>query len=280
MVYIGFMKTLLFTAANPEIEGKAFRKRIKTLADWQINTVASGALTKAVTGSNVTVVRLNCDTSPAQLKAIIPRLAQRQANAPQGSYIIFALKRQVHPAPKKAQQSKRSALAVMDEIRHGLLEFPHPERVDISIGEDEVELMEKLLLIEAKMKIAPSRPSPLDHVKEVLQATQDLRVANGKLSAEAVADAFGLKLSQLARWLGRTRQALNKTPDADSLQDELAFFERVARLRAVLPKGEFLKWLRMPNAELEDKKPLEVLASGQRQIMADLVDDMLTGAPA
>jgi hypothetical protein len=89
-----------------------------------------------------------------------------------------------------------------------------------------------------------------------------------------------VSLSQLAEWLGRTRQALNKTPDADSIQNQLSFFERVARLRVVLPKDGFQKWLRMANSELDDKTPLELLASGERQVVADLVDDMLTGAPA
>ena len=90
----------------------------------------------------------------------------------------------------------------------------------------------------------------------------------------------GVNLSQLARWLDRTRQALNKTPDAESLQDQLAFFERVARLRAVVPKDRFRKWLRLPNPKLDDKTSLDLLASGARQVVADLVDDMLTGAPA
>jgi len=127
-------------------------------------------------------------------------------------------------------------------------------------------------------KVTP-RLSPLDQVKEVLAATQDLRATNGNLSAAAIASTFGVSLNQLAGWLGRSRQALNKTPDADSLQDELAFFERVARLRAVVSKEGFLKWLRMPNSELDKKKPLELLATGERQTLADLVDDMLTGAP-
>src|SRR5258708_6832789 len=63
---------------------------------------------------------------------------------------------------------------------------------------------------------APPRPSPLDLVREVVEATEDLRVANGNLSAAAVAAVFGVSLSQLAGWLGRSRQALSKTPDADS----------------------------------------------------------------
>ena len=124
------------------------------------------------------------------------------------------------------------------------------------------------------------RSSPLDRVKEVLQSTEDLRVANGNLSAASIATAFGVSLSQLADWLGRTRQALNKTPDADSLQNQLSFFERVARLRTVIPSDGFQKWLRIPNPELDDKTPLDLLAIAERQIVADLVDDMLTGAPA
>ena len=153
------------------------------------------------------------------------------------------------------------------------------------------DLAAQLAHIRAKLDLAFSktrmcfheaapRPSPLDQVKEVVKATEDLRVANGNRSAALIASTFGVSLNQLAGWLGRGRQALNKTPDADSLQDELAFFERVARLRAVVPKDGFLKWLRMPNSELDSKKPLALLATGERQVVADLVDDLLTGAPA
>ena len=123
------------------------------------------------------------------------------------------------------------------------------------------------------------RPTPLDEIKEVIESSRDLRVANGNLSATAVASVFGLSLNKLAVWLGRSRQALSKTPDSDSLQNELAFFERVARLRVVLSKDRFLKWLRMPNSQLEGDTPLDLLAKGERQVIADLVDDMLTGAP-
>ena len=127
--------------------------------------------------------------------------------------------------------------------------------------------------------VAPPRPGPLDQVKAVMAATVDLRVANGNLSAERVAKLFGVSLSRLASWLGRSRQALSKTPDADSLQNELAFFEHVARMRVVVPDPEFRKWLRTPNELLGNKSPLDLMAKGERQIMADYVDDALTGAP-
>jgi hypothetical protein len=128
---------------------------------------------------------------------------------------------------------------------------------------------------------AAPQPSPLDEIHELVKATEDLRAANGKLSALAVASAFGISMNQLARWLGRSRQALTKTPDAYSLQNELAFFERVARLRAAVPKDRFLKWLRMPHDLLDGNSPLDLMAKGprERQVLADFVEDMLTGAP-
>ena len=87
---------------------------------------------------------------------------------------------------------------------------------------------------------APPISTPLDEVHALLKATEHLRVANGNLSAQRIAKAFGVSMNQLAGWLKRSRQALAKTPDADSLQNELAFFERVARLRAVFPEERFL----------------------------------------
>jgi hypothetical protein len=56
---------------------------------------------------------------------------------------------------------------------------------------------------------------------EIVSATGDLRVASGNQSAEAVAPVFGVGGSQLADGRGRSRQALTKTPDADSLQTSL-----------------------------------------------------------
>jgi len=133
--------------------------------------------------------------------------------------------------------------------------------------------------LKAALGETPPRPSPLDEVRELLKATEDLRAASGKLSATAIAKAFGVSVNELAGWLGRSRQSLAKTPDADSLQDDLAFFERVARLRAVVPEDRFLKWLRMSHDLLDGKAPLELMAKGERQVVVDFVEDMLTGAP-
>jgi hypothetical protein len=127
---------------------------------------------------------------------------------------------------------------------------------------------------------APVRKSPLDQVKAVIESTADLREANGNLSAARVARVFGVSLSQLAEWLGRTKQSLSKTPDADSLQERLGYFERVARLRMITNgDAEFRKWLRAPHELLDNAPPLELLARREWQALADYVEDILTGNP-
>jgi hypothetical protein len=124
------------------------------------------------------------------------------------------------------------------------------------------------------------RPSPLDKIKGVVAATTDLRVSNGNISAERVAKLYGVSLSQLAKWLDRSRQTVSKTPDADSLQNALSYFERVARLR-MITKGdaEFRKWLRTPHDLLDNAPPLELMAKGEWQALVDYVEDILTGSP-
>jgi hypothetical protein len=95
-----------------------------------------------------------------------------------------------------------------------------------------------------------------------------------------VARVFGVSLSRLAEWLGRTKQAVSKTPDADSLQEALGCFERVARLRMITNgDAEFRKWLRAPHELLDNAPPLALLARRQWQTLADYVEDILTGNP-
>jgi len=286
------MRTLLITTPQAKTGTKAFCELVPNkLAGWDIKVVPGHLLKGLTIIPDVTLVRLNDETRPAELEAIMPQLVHIQAEAPKASYILFSVKEGDKGSCRVEPASTRHHRDVMMQINQGLSTFSEPDRVNVSFAQSPAEFATELDHFRAKLDFVPprpdihipkvaSRPSPLDRVKEIVEATGDLRVANGNLSAAAVAQVFGVSLSQLADWLGRTRQRLNKTPDADSLQDDLSFFERVARLRAVVPKDGFLKWLRIPNAELDDKKPLDLLASGERQVVADLVDDMLTGAPA
>jgi hypothetical protein len=126
----------------------------------------------------------------------------------------------------------------------------------------------------------PGKEAAIDllvELRSVVAATADLRTASGRLSARKVADTFGLPLAELSRLLKRSRQAVSKTADAESLQPALASFEGVARLRAILSEDDFRRWLRMPNDQLDNLSPLDVIRGGQAGEIADLVEDMLTG---
>jgi hypothetical protein len=154
------------------------------------------------------------------------------------------------------------------------------ERVLRDVDAKRKELEAVIERLNAASSGAAPRPSPLDQMAEVAKATQDLRTAGGNISAERVAKLYDVSLNQLAAWLGRSRQAVTKTPDADSLQPALNFFERVARLRLALKSdADFRKWLRTPQDLLENAAPLQLMAKGNWQVMADFVDDALTGAP-
>jgi hypothetical protein len=153
-------------------------------------------------------------------------------------------------------------------------------RVDEVLRGSDAAAKSKRAAEVAPREVLPARQTPLDKVKAVMEATADLREANGRLSAARVAKVFGVSLSQLAGWLGRTKQAVSKTPDADSLQDALGYFERVARLRMITKDdAEFRKWLRTPHELLDSDPPLRLMTNGECQALVDYVEDILTGTP-
>jgi len=123
------------------------------------------------------------------------------------------------------------------------------------------------------------RDDPLGRLKSIIAATADLRAASGRLSARRVAEAFGLTLAQLAAAIGKARQTVWKTDDAEAIQPRLFPFERTARLRTVLSESDFRSWLNMPNEQLDDRTPIELIRNGKADTVADLAEDMLTGNP-
>lgn len=286
------MRTLLFTSPRERLATEAIRKLVQSrLSNWRVEVLPSGQIDGLAEAPDVTLVELDYGTPPARLEAMMPSLAGLQARTGSRAYVLFSFREKEKSALRTAEARRELWTALLERIGQSLAAFPNPERVNVSVTGNPGDLSLELEHLRTKLDLPPKtvetpqtaggpRLSALDQVQEVIRATEDLRVGNGNLSAQAVAEAFGISLNQLAGWLGRSRQALSKTPDADSLQGKLGYFERVARLRAVVPPKSFLKWLRMPRRDLENKTPLQLLAAGEGQAVADLVDDMLTGAPS
>ena len=68
-------------------------------------------------------------------------------------------------------------------------------------------------------------------------------------------------------------------PVSEWLHEPLTSSERVARLRTVVSTHGFRKRLRMPNKSFHGKPRLPLMASGDRQLVANLVDNMFTESP-
>lgn len=281
------MKTLLVVKPPKARERKASHLVPSRLPGWHIHTVISGSLSLKASAPDVTLVQLNDQTATADLDAVMPDLVHIQQDADKCPYVLFSVKGPEDEGERTPPKQKENFETIIEWINEQTLAFPNPERVSLTFARNRAEIAAELGQISRKLDLPaktdqPSapRPSPLDRVSELVKATEDLRLSNGKLSAALVAGAFGLSINELARYLGRSRQGLSKTPDADSIQNQLAFFERVARLRALVSPDDFQKWLRISNPELDGKSPLDLLADNEGQVAADLVDDMLTGAPS
>ncbi len=142
---------------------------------------------------------------------------------------------------------------------------------------------ERELLAAAAEKV-PCEPvlegsDPLGNLASVIAATSGLRAESGRLSAQRIAASFGLSVAELAKLLGKSRQAVSKTADAESIQEGLAPFARIARLRAVLSDEDFRAWLHLPNELLDGHSPSTVIRDGKAGVVADLAEDMLSGSP-
>jgi Protein of unknown function (DUF2384) len=171
-----------------------------------------------------------------------------------------------------------------------LKRFPSPDRVRLYPFSSKEFKKAAVEAIEPNVEVLrahlaklqdPERPQPsvLDKMQKVLNTTKDLRSDRGNLSAKLISDLYEIPTTQLARWLGKTKQTLFKTPDADSVQAGLEYFERIARLRVAVSDADFRKWLKTANPLLDDKTPLELIFRRKGQVVADLVSDMITGRP-
>ena len=219
--------------------------------------------------------------STHQLSRVADALAKKQDTSRTASFVLFFTDLNW---PDQEESEKDLLISKLKSFPNPdrVLLFPHHGRSAVKAAIEAIEPTVDLVLRKVPKELGdsePQKPSMLDKMQKVLAATKDLRTQRGRLSAKLIADLYDLNQAELARWLGKQKQAVFKTPDAESLQNSLEYFERIARLRTELTDDDFRKWLRMPNEILDDRRPLELIAEGKWQLVADLVADMITGSP-
>lgn len=279
------MKELLIavnqTAAElrpaPQIEG------------WATVTSTWDEFERRQTLPEVTLVEVGLETDKSKLESLVGSIEKiaplrKTPTAPHTLLFHFQTDRLAHRFAISDDEIHRGFGSVQRMIHSLVRQLDVDVRVSYE-GLDGFQI--ELYLQERSLKCAlvgsgelgSPRPSNLDQVEAIRSATAGFRAESGRLSLSLVADAFGVSDSSLAGWLGKNRQTVSKTPDAESLQPSLEFFERVGRLLVVLSEEDFRKWLRSPNPLLGERQPLDLLREGKWQVAADLVDDMLTGSP-
>jgi len=124
---------------------------------------------------------------------------------------------------------------------------------------------------------------PAEIMHSALQHTlPQLHAGNGRLDAQAVSALYGISLASLARALGRSEQAVHKTPTSPRIQPALRVYERIAAMLLRLTGSEIglRAWMQASNPELEEETPLDLLLNGEGEVVADLLEDVLRGEPA
>lgn len=128
---------------------------------------------------------------------------------------------------------------------------------------------------------SPSAKSP-DERSFVGHALASLHhPTTGRVDARRVAAFFGLSLAELARFLGRSPQAVHKTPDAPALQDKVSVLARIATsLTTLFGSAEQARvWLNAPNPDLDKARPIDLVKKRKAELVAQLLEDALMGHP-
>jgi len=117
---------------------------------------------------------------------------------------------------------------------------------------------------------------PIGMLPGVIEATQPLRSASGRLDAEKTRDLFGIAETEMAAWLNTTPQLIQSASDAESFQVSLKPFEKIARVLVLNnDPGNFRNWLQTSNDEFAELSPLDIIRTRGPSLVADLVEDLL-----
>jgi hypothetical protein len=105
-----------------------------------------------------------------------------------------------------------------------------------------------------------------------------LRNDNGRLDAKRIAERLGVSVAALAQAIGKQRQTVNKTPDADDLQPALAPMARViSMLDDALAPNELTAWLSSSHAGLGGATPRAEILAGRAARVALMLESALGG---
>jgi Protein of unknown function (DUF2384) len=267
------MKELLVLGEAEVAQGTLRDLGFSKRKGWTTGSVNLYTIVRRRSLPDITVVEVS-QGGGREFDRVVWALAAKQDTSQAAAFVLMFMSKK-WPEKNKIRFLKR--FPSPDRVRLYPFSSKEFKKAAVEAIEPNVEVLRAHL---AKLQNPEGpQPSVLDKMQKVLDTTKDLRSDRGNLSAKLISDLYEIPTTQLARWLGKTKQTLFKTPDADSVQAGLEYFERIARLRVAVSDADFRKWLKTANPLLDDKTPLELIFSRKGQVVADLVADMITGRP-
>ena len=106
---------------------------------------------------------------------------------------------------------------------------------------------------------------------------------SGLWNARRMARFIGTDVEDLAEILGQDPEAVRAHPAASALQEGLDQVDFILRGLLEVTGGNrstVLIWLNAPHPVLDDESPLDLMRGGELEVVVNLVDDLLSGAPA
>jgi len=107
--------------------------------------------------------------------------------------------------------------------------------------------------------------------------------ATGRIDRLRLADALGLTAVEVTAIARDPEDVPWPLPPPQYRQDRLRLAADIAAGLLELTGGDSQQaaiWLRAPHPELDDATPLELMRGSELSVIADLVDDMLSGSPS
>jgi DNA-binding NarL/FixJ family response regulator len=140
------------------------------------------------------------------------------------------------------------------------------------------ELKIRVDRLVAGREVAPTA-SPRERAQPVVTELHD--PANGRIDAKRLASFLDVRVTALARAVGKDYKAVFKSPSSEVLQPLLAPIHRlvVALHRVYGDRAKVLAWLNTANSELGGARPMELMLDGRADAAADLVEATLAGVP-
>jgi DNA-binding NarL/FixJ family response regulator len=163
------------------------------------------------------------------------------------------------------------------------------------VGSTEVFMADDLLFAPvtgAELKIRVDRLAALERVVTTSAAaprgagaqsvvTELHDPASGRIDAKRLASYLDVRLTALARAIGKDYKAIFKSPSSEVLQPLLSPIHRlvIALHRVYEDRAQVLAWLNTANPELGGARPMELVLDGRAEVATDLVEATLAGVP-